>query len=303
MTEATGALLETMESFAHEFVVAILNLELHAPQSNAVQESLRNLTDWHRELTTGDRDALRLVVDGDRLVLADTPLIGASLQAKKLIEITGECGIGAIEFGRGMDSKELLRFLMLLTSHQRDAFDPRNVEAAMQRIGARNIRVEPRLEAPKSPCAHDDPLRGYQNLADCLQESHVAASRGQSLSIDRASDVVEEALAHMNREPSSLLSLAYYDDIDSFTVGHSIRVALLALQVARAAGCDQGGLMRVGTAALLHDIGKSRIPQDVLFKRGPLSDEEWKIMAMHPRLGAEILVEQPDIDPTAIGAA
>ena len=136
-----------------------------------------------------------------------------------------------------------------------------------------------------------------------LQDTHVAAFRGEGLEIERAEGLVEKAVEQMVAEPSRLLALATYDEIDSFTVGHSVRVALLALQVAEAANISRKDLVRVGTAALLHDIGKSRIPQEVLFKRGPLTLEERDIMAQHPRLGGEILLEQEHLDPTAIGAA
>lgn len=302
MTDSVSSLDATMESFAHELVVAILNLELHLPQSEAVQSNLRQILADGHELRRQGVAHVRLTFDGDRLALSGQPIIGASLQARKLLNIAAECRIGAIEFDRNLEAPELLRFLMLLTSEQRDAFDVANIERAFVQKGIRQIRVKPRCDTAGESAA-DGALRGYQDLAECLQDSHVAASRGDSIAVDRAEGVVEQALAQMDREPSSLLSLAYYDDIDSFTVGHSIRVALLALQVARATGCDDGALMRVGTAALLHDIGKSRIPQDVLFKRGPLSDDEWQVMQMHPRLGAEILIEQPEVDPSAIGAA
>src|SRR5262249_50546437 len=96
---------------------------------------------------------------------------------------------------------------------------------------------------------------------------------------------------------------ATYDQIDSFTVGHSVRVALLAMHVARAARVPRASLLRIGTAALLHDIGKSRMPQQVLFKQGQLDADEREIMAMHPRFGAEILIQQRHIDGPAVGPA
>jgi HD-GYP domain-containing protein (c-di-GMP phosphodiesterase class II) len=82
-----------------------------------------------------------------------------------------------------------------------------------------------------------------------------------------------------------------------------VRVALIALEVARAAGASEHQLLLVGNAGLLHDIGKSRLPQEVLFKQGALDEDEWRAMAEHPRLGAQLLVEQDDVHPSAIGAA
>ncbi|MCK5942103.1 MAG: HD domain-containing protein, partial [Planctomycetes bacterium] len=84
----------------------------------------------------------------------------------------------------------------------------------------------------------------------------------------------------------------------------SVRVALLALQVARGLGASRDQLVRVGSAALMHDIGKSKVPQEVLFKQGRLTKEEWHWMAQHPRLGAQLLIEQHEhVDPRTVGAA
>ncbi|MBL8731571.1 MAG: HD domain-containing protein, partial [Planctomycetes bacterium] len=146
-------------------------------------------------------------------------------------------------------------------------------------------------------------LHGYQDLADCLQQNHLRAYRDLELAVDATNDAVERTLRSFE-EPSLLLSLATHDDVDRFTVGHSVRVALLALQVAREIGASRDQLVHVGTAALMHDIGKSKVPQEVLFKQGRLSDEEWALMAQHPRLGAQLLLEQGErIDARTIGAA
>ena len=173
--------------------------------------------------------------------------------------------------------------------------------------GMQGIGVEFRAaddDGPAAASAADrSAIESYQQLADVLQQSHVSARRGREISIDAARGIVERTVARMGTAPSDLLALAVYDDIDRFTVGHSVRVALLALEVARAAGSTEDELLLVGTAGLLHDIGKSQVPQDLLFKQGPLGTEEWGAMSEHPRLGAEILVEQQDVHPSAIGAA
>jgi len=73
---------------------------------------------------------------------------------------------------------------------------------------------------------------------------------------------------------------------------------------ARSLGVGRSQLVHVGTAALLHDIGKSKVPQEVLFKQGRLDTDEWRWMAQHPRLGAHLLLEQhADVGPHALGAA
>ncbi|UCF06417.1 MAG: HD-GYP domain-containing protein [bacterium] len=81
------------------------------------------------------------------------------------------------------------------------------------------------------------------------------------------------------------------DASDPFTHGHSFRVSRYALRIARALGMSSRDMEMLEYAALLHDIGKIAIQNDVLLKVGPLTDEEWKSLKSHPNIGADI-VEQ-----------
>lgn len=81
------------------------------------------------------------------------------------------------------------------------------------------------------------------------------------------------------------------DASDPFTHGHSHRVSRYALRIAREMGMTSKDLETLEYAALLHDIGKIAIQNDVLLKVGPLTDEEWKALRSHPDIGADI-VEQ-----------
>jgi HD-GYP domain-containing protein (c-di-GMP phosphodiesterase class II) len=76
---------------------------------------------------------------------------------------------------------------------------------------------------------------------------------------------------------------------DSYTRGHSERVGLYARHTALAMGWSPQAADVVCQAGLLHDIGKIGVPEHVLRKRGPLSEEEWRIMRGHPVIGSQIV--------------
>ncbi len=88
----------------------------------------------------------------------------------------------------------------------------------------------------------------------------------------------------------SLLGLANaLEAKDVYTRGHSERVAALARRIALAAGVSPGGADTIAQAGLLHDLGKIGIPEGVLRKPGPLSEDEWAVMRRHPIVGAQIV--------------
>jgi putative nucleotidyltransferase with HDIG domain len=77
---------------------------------------------------------------------------------------------------------------------------------------------------------------------------------------------------------------------DCYTQGHCVRVADVACALAERAGFDVKTLFWFRIGALLHDVGKLIVPEDVLNKPGPLDDDEWRIMKRHPEAGVELLV-------------
>jgi putative nucleotidyltransferase with HDIG domain len=87
---------------------------------------------------------------------------------------------------------------------------------------------------------------------------------------------------------------------DSYTFGHCERVADYALAVARKLGVDEEQQTAIRIGAYLHDLGKVRVPHEILNKAGKLTPEEFKVIQMHPVWGLELLatVEFPwDIKP------
>lgn len=296
--------------FAHSLVCAALNRLLHARDSRFVLDALTELVaNLRRCEQLGVDMPLPLQCSDDRLFHDGAPLAGPSLQARSLLRCCSERQLAVLSFVPGLTADEANRLLdLLLLPQNREAFTRDNRDAALSALGIRHVRVS--LRSPAEPgdrrstlASEDKALHHYQDLADCLQQNHVRAHRDQELAVDQAAGVVERTVADAD-EPSMLLALATQDDVDRFTVGHSVRVALLALQVARATGASREQLVQVGAAALLHDIGKSKVPQEVLFKQGRLSPEEWQWMAQHPRLGAQLLLEQHEtVDRRAIGAA
>ncbi len=81
------------------------------------------------------------------------------------------------------------------------------------------------------------------------------------------------------------------DAKDPSTRRHSERVADLAVRLATALGWSTGRCAQLHEAGLLHDVGKIGIPDDVLFKPGRLTAEEYEVVTTHAALGAQMLEE------------
>jgi GAF domain-containing protein len=80
---------------------------------------------------------------------------------------------------------------------------------------------------------------------------------------------------------------------DHETEGHAKRVTEMTLDLARKMGMSEGELVHVRRGALLHDIGKMGIPDSILLKPGPLTEEEWELMRQHPNYAYNLLQPIP----------
>jgi diguanylate cyclase (GGDEF)-like protein/putative nucleotidyltransferase with HDIG domain len=89
------------------------------------------------------------------------------------------------------------------------------------------------------------------------------------------------------------------DAKDQTTQSHIRRVQMYAAGLAKAVGLGQSDIQGVKTAALLHDIGKLAVPEHILSKPGPLTQEEFQKIRIHPQVGAEIIAAVPFPYPVA----
>ncbi|MDX6510337.1 MAG: hypothetical protein QOG81_2089, partial [Gaiellaceae bacterium] len=88
-------------------------------------------------------------------------------------------------------------------------------------------------------------------------------------------------------------------ELDAYTAEHSRHVVETALEIGGEAGLSRAGLAELSVAALLHDIGKIRVPDSILSKPGPLTDGEREVIAQHPGFGAEAVLRVPGLEVVA----
>ncbi len=121
----------------------------------------------------------------------------------------------------------------------------------------------------------------YRHDLEEMVEQRTHQLQAATKRIERAYDQTLEALG------------AALDLRDTETAGHSRRVSLYCLAIARAIGCTNEQLKTIARGSYLHDIGKIGIPDSVLLKQGKLTPEEMTIMQTHVRIGYELLSRIP----------
>lgn len=126
------------------------------------------------------------------------------------------------------------------------------------------------------------------------------ARLGRSLDTPRAKKVVGQMTESIIRNPDALVWLTHLKKKHEYTALHSLRVSVLALAFGRHLGYDREKLNILGMGALLHDIGKLRVPTELLDKPEPLSRQEFEIMKSHVPHGLKILDGAAGLPPAAL---
>lgn len=130
-------------------------------------------------------------------------------------------------------------------------------------------------------------LEAYRHQLEEMVEQRTHQLQVAMKRIERAYDETLEALG------------AALDLRDTETAGHSRRVSLYCLEIARAIGCTSEQLKIIARGAYLHDIGKIGIPDSILLKQAKLTPEEMAIMQTHVRIGYELLSRIPFLSPAS----
>jgi putative nucleotidyltransferase with HDIG domain len=121
------------------------------------------------------------------------------------------------------------------------------------------------------------------------------ARMGQALNASDALPVVEEVTGSVMRNPGALISLVRLKNKDDYTYMHSVAVCALMVSLARQLGLNNEQIHEAGLAGLMHDIGKTLSPPEILNKPGKLTDAEFNVMKKHPVDGNKILQESNGI--------
>ena len=153
----------------------------------------------------------------------------------------------------------------------------------------------------------DAALPDYQDLTDeqlsRLMEIFDASRKKKKLNTVGISEIVASFVGAFVKEADPLLALAPLRDLDEYSFTHSINVCILNLAQAAALGIEGPLLHDLGTAALLHDIGKTSIPEEILNKKEQLTAKEWEMIKTHPFEGAKLLLAAPGVPRLAVVTA
>ncbi|MBX9928330.1 MAG: HD domain-containing protein [Gemmatimonadaceae bacterium] len=204
-------------------------------------------------------------------------------------------GVQRMEFDTLVERDEFVGFLdevlARLTLHAVDSAGRSQERSGAIKFGAIGVKGTEGIQRVEDilPTATIAYFLGEE--AETVRWMHDEVSGGGKLPLMEAESVVESLSVAMHGDQNLIIPLLQLKDFDQYTTTHSLNVCVLAMALAEHLGLGARDVRAFGVAGLLHDLGKVRIPKEVLTKPGKLTDAEWAIMRSHPIEGAKIIYE------------
>ncbi len=279
-------------AFLNAFYGAMRTVKLYPPDNAVVQRALDELVQ-HTAAVRAHEHELELRTSGEFLFLNHTRLrldLDNFATFSRIISAFREAGVGSCAVGDGAGKREWTVFLSLFQSAaQEQDPDARRGRLAqkLDDAGVRCFELGPPSDADEEflEKSKEAAKRTYAQSVSVTREVINSLRMGHSPNIKKIKRVVQSIVDQILNEETSLIGLTTLRDYDEYTFTHSVNVCIFSVALGRKIGLTRLQLYDLGMAALMHDIGKSRVPLDVLNKAGGLTDDEWRLIAAHPWQG------------------
>jgi HD-GYP domain-containing protein (c-di-GMP phosphodiesterase class II) len=138
---------------------------------------------------------------------------------------------------------------------------------------------------------------------ECAAWMFQEIEQGRVLPAAEAEAVVSSLSVVMQGDSEIMLPLLQLKEFDEYTTTHALNVSVLAMALCEYLGLSGRDTRAIGVAALLRDVGMTRVPREVVTKAGPPTEAEWALIRQHPAAGAKIiLASEPQLDLAAVVA-
>lgn len=292
---------------ARAFVVALHGavraVRLYPVENSAVQKSLQELTTSAERLLDSD-DACDLRRVGDYLFVNETRLrltLDNYAAVANVLGLFREAGIGGFAVVKRPESRAWVVLLAFLQSPPLEYPEEQRLGQLAERLAQSSV-AEFELSAPteESGGGEEQELdqkersrQTYVRSLDVTRDVMTSARLGKSPGLKRVKRAVQGIVDAILTDAASMIGLTTLREFDEYTFVHSVNVCILSVALGRRLGLSKPQLLDLGLAALLHDIGKSKLPLEMLNKRGQLDEVERATLQTHPWWGVLALLAMP----------
>jgi HD-GYP domain-containing protein (c-di-GMP phosphodiesterase class II) len=299
---------EEMARVVAQLTAAVSNIGLYTASHPQVGQYI-DRTHAILEALLQSRQEVTIMLVGDDLVAEGKPLPGDSAYVANFIRILRRRSVERVTFAAGLQRAELHGFITDLA-----VTDAASIKAtACIKLGKVELRVKQAggaagehgwsgaEDAP--PEVIDELLKLTAAELDELKDIYLRIKKHKQIDVKSVDGMVKRFIRSFREEVNPLQMLASLKSSHEYTFTHVVNVGILTMAQAESLGFTGEHLHAIGVASFLHDIGKLFVPEEILNKKGMLSQEERKVIETHTTKGARYLMGSEGIPKLAVLAS
>ncbi len=266
---------------------ALKGMNYYTPAHPAVLQQIDRSLQLLRPILFEKNQIVLGVVDSV-LVFEGEPFYKSNQSVDEFVDRLMKRNVKGLQIRQGVSQNEINNFLQLLNEEPDILKQKGGIAEVMVRMGIVNI-IPRDLEEREEEDIQMRAKRVYNDARNAVLDIMRDARIGTVSSAARVIRVVSDMADIILKDRSALLGLAMIQDHDEYTFNHSVNVGILSITLANALNYTGKDLIDIGLGGLLHDIGKTETPKEIILKPTQLTSEEWDIMKLHPVKGYSIV--------------
>jgi HD-GYP domain-containing protein (c-di-GMP phosphodiesterase class II) len=259
------------------------------------------------ELLEGRKEAAFYLIGGE--LFFETLSVPIDQSFSLIMEQFAGKDIGGIIFKPGIASVEIIRFACMMSKESAFLTGKEDVNTLIAKEGIIHVTLHRALLVDKhqaGAASKEEKKKAsdiYKDTIEALKEIVHAVQVGKAFNMNKVNSVIQIMVDNVLDDRDALMGLTNIKMHDEYTLAHSVNTEILSVSLGTYLSFDKSQLANLGVAALMHDIGKATIPNEIINKQENLTDEEWQQVQRHPIDGALLLANVSGVPQLAMVAA
>lgn len=287
------------------------NVGIYPPEHPAVLEPAAKICEMLVPLFSG-RDRVSFAIVNSEIYFERQLLSEESIRHADFIRLLMRHGVNTLTFDPKVTPESITVFFSYINMKGEDEVGGRSLKRLLKNADVAGIGFEELValdiaeemyEMKGGPQGAAETHSSYDDALECMESVGQDVMSGKGIDMESLHTVVSSLIGDFLKDRNAIMGLLSIKNYNKHLFHHSINVSVTCLLIASKLRLSEDMLQIVGISGLLHDIGKLKVPSEILDKPEKLTEREWDVMRSHAIEGAQILMRYENLGDLPVLAA
>ncbi len=307
----TELIIESGRALLKRLVAVQNNTSIYPPKHPAVLEPAIEICEELNSLFA-DRERVSFTIVNSEIYFERRLLSEESIRRSDFIRLLMRHGVNTLTFDRAITPESIAIFFSYINMKGEDEVGGKSLRRLLKGADVTGIGfdelvaldiAEEVYEMKGAPQDAAEEQSSYDDALECMESVENDVMSDRDIDMNSLQAVVSSLMGDYLNDRDAIMGLLSIKNYNKHLFHHSINVAITCLLIADKLSLSESMLQIVGISGLLHDIGKLKVPPEILDKPGKLTEREWDVMRAHPIEGAQILMRYENLGDLPVLAA